>query len=42
MGFHPKVTELVKNHVNAKRYLVTKYPEYHEKLSEASKGTLIH
>lgn len=36
------MTEIVKNHVNAKRYLVTKNPEYYDKLSEASKGTLVH
>ncbi len=40
IGFDDKVCELVKNHVNAKRYLVSKDPKYYENLSEASKGTL--
>jgi len=31
---------LVESHVIAKRYLTYKYPEYYEKLSPASKGTL--
>jgi 2-amino-1-hydroxyethylphosphonate dioxygenase (glycine-forming) len=30
----------VASHVQAKRYLTWKYPEYYEKLSEASKRTL--
>lgn len=41
-GFDPRVCELILNHVNAKRYLVAKYPEYHANLSEASKNTLIY
>lgn len=39
-GFSNKVASLVRNHVEAKRYLTFKYPEYFEKLSEASKQTL--
>lgn len=41
-GFENKVACLVGNHVKSKRYLVTKYPEYFNKLSEASKQTLIY
>lgn len=40
MGFPEKVSQLVENHVQAKRYLTFKYPEYFEKLSEASLQTL--
>ncbi|MBU3743284.1 MAG: HDIG domain-containing protein [Sediminibacterium sp.] len=40
LGFSEKVTKLVVSHVNAKRYLTYKYPDYYEKLSEASKATL--
>ena len=39
-GFPERVAKLVENHVQAKRYLTYKYPEYYEKLSEASKKTL--
>lgn len=39
-GFPERVAKLVENHVQAKRYLTFKYPEYYEKLSEASKKTL--
>ena len=39
-GFSEKIASLVQNHVQAKRYLTWKYPEYYEKLSEASKATL--
>ena len=39
-GIHPRVSWLVGNHVNAKRYLVWKYPDYYDKLSDASKTTL--
>lgn len=41
-GFTVRTANLVGNHVKAKRYLVTKYPDYYEKLSEASKQTLKH
>jgi phosphonate degradation associated HDIG domain protein len=40
MGFPEKISKLVENHVQAKRYLTFKYPEYFEKLSEASLQTL--
>ena len=39
-GFSKKVVRLVQSHVEAKRYLTYKYPEYYEQLSEASKKTL--
>lgn len=39
-GFPEKVAELVKSHVDAKRYLVFTKPDYYNKLSEASKKTL--
>jgi phosphonate degradation associated HDIG domain protein len=39
-GFPERVAKLVENHVQAKRYLTYKYPEYYEKLSEASRKTL--
>ena len=40
MGFPENVAKLVENHVQAKRYLTFKYPEYYSKLSVASKKTL--
>jgi predicted HD phosphohydrolase len=39
-GFSKKIVRLVQSHVEAKRYLTFKYPEYYEQLSEASKKTL--
>ncbi|ASU33024.1 phosphonate degradation HD-domain oxygenase [Mucilaginibacter xinganensis] len=39
-GFSERVANLVEGHVLAKRYLTYKYPEYYNKLSEASKATL--
>jgi phosphonate degradation associated HDIG domain protein len=39
-GFPERVAKLVENHVQAKRYLTYKYPEYYDKLSEASRKTL--
>ncbi len=39
-GFPEKVAKLVESHVQAKRYLTFKYPEYLNSLSEASKITL--
>lgn len=39
-GFSQKICSLVKSHVNAKRYLTYKYPEYYQNLSAASKITL--
>jgi phosphonate degradation associated HDIG domain protein len=40
MGFSDKVAQLVRGHVQAKRYLVWKHDHYARKLSEASKATL--
>ena len=40
-GFSEKITTLVKNHVQAKRYLTFSKPDYYQQLSEASKQTLI-
>lgn len=39
-GFSGKIASLVENHVQAKRYLTFAFPEYYERLSEASKKTL--
>lgn len=39
-GFSDRLTQLVQSHVIAKRYLTYKFPEYYEKLSDASKVTL--
>jgi len=39
-GFSEKIARLVENHVQAKRYLTYKNPEYYSRLSEASKKTL--
>ena len=39
-GFSEKIARLVESHVLAKRYLTFKYPDYFNKLSEASKITL--
>lgn len=39
-GFPPSVYKLVEGHVNAKRYMISKYPEYHNTLSSASLKTL--
>ena len=39
-GFSERLATLVESHVIAKRYLTYKYPEYYDKLSEASKATL--
>ena len=40
LGFGERMAKLVACHVNAKRYLVAKYPEYRAKLSAASIETL--
>lgn len=40
LGFSERLCSLIASHVNAKRYLTFKYPEYYNKLSEASKQTL--
>jgi 2-amino-1-hydroxyethylphosphonate dioxygenase (glycine-forming) len=39
-GFSEKIAQLLENHVQAKRYLTFKYPEYLQNLSVASKKTL--
>ncbi|MGF7214531.1 phosphonate degradation associated HDIG domain protein [Spirosoma lacussanchae] len=39
-GYSEKVAQLIENHVNAKRYLVTRHPEYFAQLSDASLRTL--
>ncbi|MFN5168919.1 MAG: phosphonate degradation HD-domain oxygenase [Cyclobacteriaceae bacterium] len=39
-GFPERVARLVENHVQAKRYLTYKFPEYRNNLSEASRKTL--
>lgn len=39
-GFSETVASLVQSHVEAKRYLTFKHPEYYSLLSEASKATL--
>lgn len=41
-GFGEKIPALVEGHVAAKRYLTFAHPEYYDRLSEASKQTLIH
>ncbi|WP_192350852.1 phosphonate degradation HD-domain oxygenase [Algoriphagus sp. Y33] len=40
IGFPERIAKLVENHVQAKRYLTYRYPEYYEKLSQASRKTL--
>lgn len=40
LGFSEKVAQLIEHHVNAKRYLVFKNPDYFARLSEASLRTL--
>jgi phosphonate degradation associated HDIG domain protein len=42
LGFAASVTELVRGHVAAKRYLVVARPGYGERLSAASRHTLAH
>lgn len=39
-GFSLRMAELVRSHVDAKRYLCYKYPGYYDELTEASKKTL--
>lgn len=40
-GFSEKITKLVASHVAAKRYLTYRFPQYYEKLSPASRETLV-
>ncbi len=42
LGFGPEVTELVRGHVAAKRYLVAARTDYAGRLSAASRRTLVH
>ena len=39
-GFSQRLASLVQSHVIAKRYLTYKYPDYYNRLSDASKATL--
>lgn len=39
MGFDEIICKLVSGHILTKRYLLTKHPEYYNKLSDASKHT---
>lgn len=41
-GLGQKVAAIIEGHVRAKRYLVTKYDQYYNKLSDASKTTLMY
>ena len=41
-GFSTEITNLIRDHVRAKRYLTFKHPAYYQSLSEASKNTLKH
>lgn len=41
-GFPERVALLVENHVQAKRYLTARFPDYYNKLSDASKKTLAY
>ncbi|MBO0929579.1 HD domain-containing protein [Fibrella aquatilis] len=41
-GFTESVTQLIRQHVNAKRYLTFKYPAYLANLSDASRQTLTY
>jgi len=42
LGFGENVRQLVSAHVDAKRYLCYRKPNYYDRLSDASKGTLEH
>lgn len=39
-GFSERIAAMVESHVEAKRYLTFRYPDYYDLLSEASKATL--
>lgn len=41
-GFSKRISKLVRSHVEAKRFLTFKFPEYYDMLSDASKKTLEH
>lgn len=40
LGFSERIASLVQNHVQAKRYLTARDPDYYARLSEASRKTL--
>lgn len=40
-GFSQEIASLVASHVNAKRYLTFRFPDYYENLSPASRETLV-
>jgi 2-amino-1-hydroxyethylphosphonate dioxygenase (glycine-forming) len=40
LGFSIRICRLISSHVNAKRYLTYKFPEYYASLSDASRKTL--
>ncbi len=42
LGFSEKICILVASHVDAKRYLVSRQQDYYQKLSDASKETLLY
>lgn len=42
LGFPEIIAKLVENHVQSKRYLTFRYSDYYEKLSEASRQTLVY
>lgn len=42
LNFPTRTCEIIKNHVNTKRYLLTKYPDYINNLSDSSKKTLVY
>ena len=42
LGLPERIGKLIKAHVNAKRFLCWQNPEYHNKLSDASKTTLTY
>lgn len=39
IGFNHNICEFIKNHINTKRYLITKNKSYYDNLSDASKKT---
>ena len=42
LGFPARTCDVVRRHVDAKRYLCWKNPAYHAKLSTASTATLVY
>jgi len=39
LGYSSLICEMVENHINTKRYLITKNSDYYDKLSTASQST---